>query len=84
MAGGVRHLNPVLDWDCASGVDILELSMALQQHAFTRSPICQPDDRHENGLKGGFSTLPTGWKLTKEQQDFIALFSEEDHKNNKR
>jgi len=29
-------------------------------------------------------TLPAGWKLTKEQQDFIALFAEQDHKNNKR
>ncbi|EOC1287260.1 hypothetical protein ACI09O_001338 [Cronobacter muytjensii] len=58
--------------------------MALQQQAFTRSPICQPDDRHQNDLKEGFTTLPAGWKLTKEQQDFIALFAEEDHKNNKR
>ncbi|EOL8949023.1 hypothetical protein ACM92B_001558 [Cronobacter dublinensis] len=58
--------------------------MALQQQAFIRSPICQPDDRHQNDPKGGFMTLPAGWKLTKEQQDFIALFAEQDHKNNKR
>ncbi|CCJ74679.1 hypothetical protein BN137_4079 [Cronobacter condimenti 1330] len=58
--------------------------MALQQHAFTHSPICQSDDRHENGPKAGFASLPAGWKLTKEQQDFIALFAEEDHKNNNR
>jgi hypothetical protein len=65
----------------SAGLEILGLIMTVQAPISPVSRVCQKNDEHKTGHRSGIK-LPASWKLTKQQQAFIDLFAEEDHKNN--
>ncbi|WP_435930114.1 hypothetical protein [Dryocola sp. BD613] len=40
----------------------------------------QEDDKPGTQLKGSRSCIPASWQLSKQQQEFIDLFTADDHK----
>ncbi|WP_152693341.1 hypothetical protein [Franconibacter helveticus] len=57
--------------------------MAVRSHFFSLKRECQPygsrsrEHEHKNNPTG---EIPEQWELTEQQQAFIALFTEQDHK----
>ncbi|WP_435953972.1 hypothetical protein [Dryocola sp. BD626] len=54
--------------------------MAIQGQVVQPKPVCQKDDNAVQERQGGKIVPPESWKLSKQQQEFIDLFSTDDHK----
>ncbi|MCT4706321.1 hypothetical protein MUA03_10455 [Enterobacteriaceae bacterium H16N7] len=62
---------------------LLELNMVTHGQVRQAKAVCQPDDNAVQTPKGTKSVkiaAPESWKLSKQQQEFIDLFSADDHK----
>ncbi|MCT4704057.1 hypothetical protein MUA02_19580 [Enterobacteriaceae bacterium H20N1] len=54
--------------------------MAILGQVGQRKAVFQKDDKPLQEMKAGKTQLPDSWKLTKQQQEFIDMFSADDHK----
>lgn len=53
--------------------------MVIQGQTVAPKTECQEDDKQPQEFEGGKAAVSTSWKLTKQQQEFIDLFSADEH-----
>ncbi|UYU30360.1 hypothetical protein [Siccibacter colletis] len=54
--------------------------MSVQQRHYCAREMCQPREAQEKSESAESVVIPASWKLSAQQQAFIELFAEPDHK----
>lgn len=84
MACGFPGLSAVLGRDCTVDLECLGVNMVVHDSQQTSLPTCHSGDTVRETKKGAcVKTVPENWKLTQQQQAFIALFDEAEDEQQK-